>query len=474
MAERGARAAPSPASKTPAQWLETAIKAREVGSMAEAAAALDRVLEAAPKHPIPLRLRAKVALERGEGDALSRFDAALRVDPGNADLHLGKAQALEIAGDVRGARIVTQQIAQQAPGFVPALVVLSSLRLAAGEEDFTHGFAEAAKRAPQDPNILAAWCDAYAGIDRFAEAATVAAKARESFPGEPHFALLEAINAGSAGDWEWADKLFGALETQSVQRLCAETRHRLRSGDMEAAQGLLDKALRQAPRDVAAWALQGLVWRLSESDHAKERAHWLHEQAGLVQTRELLAPDGRLDRARARLAQLHASTSMPLAQSLRGGSQTRGILFHSAEPVLQELQQAIIATLEAYREDLPEADPDHPLLSERDTAWRLAGSWSVRLQGGRDHHAPHIHPSGLLSSALYITVPEVAQRQNEGWLEIGRPPQDLDLKMEPLTSVRPREGYLALFPSTLYHATTPFDAKGDRAERVTVAFDVIT
>ena len=144
MAERGARPDPSPASKSPEQWLETAIKAREAGAMAEAAAALDRVLEAAPKHPIPLRLRAKVALERGEGDALSRFEAALRVDPGNADLHLGKAQALEIAGDVRGARIVTQQIAQQAPGFVPALVFLSSLRLAACEDDFTQGFSVAA------------------------------------------------------------------------------------------------------------------------------------------------------------------------------------------------------------------------------------------------------------------------------------------------------------------------------------------
>ena len=56
----------------------------------------------------------------------------------------------------------------------------------------------------------------------------------------------------------------------------------------------------------------------------------------------------------------------------------------------------------------------------------------------------------------------------EGWLELGRPPADLRLDLGPVTSLRPREGYLALFPSTLYHGTTPF-AQG---RRMTVAFDI--
>jgi hypothetical protein len=39
----------------------------------------------------------------------------------------------------------------------------------------------------------------------------------------------------------------------------------------------------------------------------------------------------------------------------------------------------------------------------------------------------------------------------------------------------PREAHLALFPSTLYHGTTPFGAASSgAAERMTVAFDVVT
>ncbi|MEM7690538.1 MAG: tetratricopeptide repeat protein [Pseudomonadota bacterium] len=185
---------------TPEALLSTAMEAQQAGDLARASQALDDVLEAVPKHPLPLRLRARVALERCEEDALARYDKALRADPGNPDLHLGKAQALELAGDTKGARIVAQQIAAQAPGFIAGLSYLSALYLAAGEADFTAPFSAAASKAPQDPNILAGWVDALAGIERFDEAADIAANARKAFPDEPHFALLEAIHAGSAGE----------------------------------------------------------------------------------------------------------------------------------------------------------------------------------------------------------------------------------------------------------------------------------
>ena len=460
---------------TPEALLETAMKARASGDLALAAKALDSVLKVAPRHPIPLRLRARVALERGEEDALARFDQALRADPGNADLHLGKAQALEVSGDAKGARIVAEQIAAQAPGFIAALSFLSSLYLAAGEDDFAAPFASASKKAPQDPNILAGWVDALAGIERFDGAANVAARARDTFPKEPHFALLEAINAGSAGDWSRADAIYTDLSTESLQRWLAEARHRLRAGDLPAAQTNLDRAVAIAPHDTAAWALQGLVWRLSDTSQAKSRARWLHEQAGLVQFRELEDEAELLQSARTRLSQLHEAASMPLGQSLRGGSQTRGVLFQRPEPVLAELHQAVLRTLRAFRDELPETDPQHPLLHARDTAWQLAGSWSVRLRGGGDRHAAHIHPSGLISSALYLSVPEAAESaQKEGWLEIGRPPADLALDLEPLATIQPKEGHLALFPSTLYHGTTPFRGGEAKGDRLTVAFDVIT
>jgi hypothetical protein len=52
-------------------------------------------------------------------------------------------------------------------------------------------------------------------------------------------------------------------------------------------------------------------------------------------------------------------------------------------------------------------------------------------------------------------------------LEIGRPPGDLAIKLEPIASFTPLPGHLVLFPSFLYHGTRPFGS----GERLSVAFD---
>jgi tetratricopeptide (TPR) repeat protein len=454
-----------------------ALSERALGHPGEAARWYDAALAIEPTRARALHGRARIALERGEADAVTRFDRALSVTPGDADLWLGKAQALEVAGNVAEARAIAEQIAQQAPGYLAGLTFLAGLRLAAGETDFTAPFRDAAARAPEDPNIPATHIETLAGLDYAAEAAEVAAEARRRFAALPHFALLEAIHAGSAGDDARAGAIFAQLADDSPLRFLHEARHALRQRDPEAAERLLQRALAADPWDISAWALRGMAWRLA----GDSRAEWLHDQPGLVQLRPLVGREGLVAEAIAELRRLHAASSMPLGQSLRGGTQTRGILFHRTEPVLAELHAAIRATLETYREQLPPRDDTHPLLRHRDTPWRLMGSWSVRLTGGGsgagDYHTAHIHPQGIVSSALYLVVPEEAAdtQSRLGWLEVGRPPPDLRLDLEPLKVIRPKEAHLALFPSTLYHGTTPFGAsRRADAERMTVAFDVVT
>jgi hypothetical protein len=167
---------------------------------------------------------------------------------------------------------------------------------------------------------------------------------------------------------------------------------------------------------------------------------------------------------------LHDRSARPLGQSLRGGTQTRGGLFDRREPALSRLRDAIVETLEGYRSRLPPADAAHPLLRHRDRQWKIAGSWSVRLAGGGDHHTSHIHPQGIVSSAVYLELPPdvLDERAQAGWLELGRPATDLRLDLPPLMVIRPEPGHLALFPSTLFHGPHPFS----RATRMTVAFDV--
>ncbi|KPF61976.1 tetratricopeptide repeat protein [Porphyrobacter sp. AAP60] len=454
-----------------------AMSERALGRPAEAASWYDIALGIEPNRPRALHGRARLALERGETDAVQKFNRALAASPGDPELWLGKAQALEVAGDVGGARAIAEQIIGQLPGFLAALTFLSGLRLAAGEADFTAPFRTAAQRMPQDAAIAATHIETLAGLDFAAEAAEVAAEARRRFPGEAHFALLEAIHAGSAGDFNRAEAIFASLTDERPLRFLHEARHRLRVRDPAAAERLLGRALEPDPWDISAWALRGIAWRLADDP----RAEWLHGQPGLVQLRPLEADGGLLDDAIAELRKLHAASSMPLGQSLRGGTQTRGILFHRTEPVLARLHDAIRATLESYRSALSPQDDAHPLLRHRDAAWQLLGSWSVRLTGGDDgagdYHTAHIHPQGIVSSALYLVVPDAARDEDarNGWLEIGRPPPDLGLDLAPLRVIAPQEAHLALFPSTLYHGTTRFGAAGSAAaERMTVAFDVVT
>jgi hypothetical protein len=284
------------------------------------------------------------------------------------------------------------------------------------------------------------------------------------------FAFLEAVHAGSAGDWERAERIFAGLDFDTPLRALHEARHRIRSGETAQAEALLERALADKPWDIEAWALRGIVWRLA----GDARAEWLHEQAGLVELRPLVAREGLIADVVGELRRLHAGSAMPLGQSLRGGTQTRGILFHRTEPLLAELHEAIRATLEEHRKGFPARDDTHPLLRHRETPWQLAGSWSVRLTGGGakggDYHTAHIHPQGILSSALYLVVPEEAHGPDQqGWLEVGRPPPDLGLDLPPIRAIEPQEAHLALFPSTLYHGTTAFGS----AERMTVAFDVV-
>lgn len=414
---------------------------------------------------------AQQALVRGDPAALALFDRLLARDPGNARLWLGKAQALELAGDRRGARIVAEQLAEQAPGYTDALTYLAGLRLAAGEADFAAPFRTAAARVPRDPNIPAAHVEALSAADQSGAAAAIAAEARTRFPGESHFALLEAIHAGAAGAWDRAEAIFARLADNHPQRWLHEARHRLRGRDPAAAEQLLARVLAADPCDVAAWALRGIAWRLA----GDARAEWLHEQAGLVQVQPLEMRAGLPEEVAALLRHLHEAAALPLGQSLRGGTQTRGILFQRSDPVLAELHAAIRAVLETYRARLGPHDAAHPVLRRRDVPWQLAGSWSVRLTGGGDHHKAHIHPQGTLSSALYLAVPDEAQddTRRQGWLELGRPPPDLRLDFGPLHTIQPRAGHLALFPSTLYHGTTPFGTGGEQPdERLTVAFDV--
>lgn len=449
----------------PRYWSVRAAAERATGALAPAAASYDRCLALEPGHVRALHGRARVALERGETTTVDRFAAALERSPGDAQLWLGQAMALDASGRTAEARQVAEALVAQAPGWTDALELLAQLRWAAGErESFCEHFVDAALRAPDSADLFRSRCRMLAGVEQFERAAAVAAAGRAQHPDDPGFALLEAIHAGEAGDDTRAGAIFATLDLATPARWAHEARHWLRLREPARAEALLARSLADEPGHVGAWALRDIAWRML----GDERHAWLHGKPGLVSMQPLDWPDADLAALVTLLDRLHDSAGQPVGQSVRDGTQTRGGLFDRGEVELERFERAIEAALERHRAGLPPEDPAHPLLRHRDAGWRISGSWSIRLQrAGR--HTEHVHPDGLLSSAAYLVLPPPdLTHPDAGYLELGRPPPDLRLDLPPLVTLRPELGHCALFPSTLYHGTRPVTG----GKRMTVAFDV--
>ena len=235
----------------------------------------------------------------------------------------------------------------------------------------------------------------------------------------------------------------------------------LRKGDPAGAAAAAEQAARLLPKDQSAWALLSIAWRLLDD----EREHWLCDYENLVMPIDLGLDPRLLGTLEAR----HKLAAHPADQSLRGGIQTRGNLFEADDPVITGLARATKAAIEQRLAALrPEAG--HPFLGRITGRVGFPTSWSVRLASS-GYHISHIHPAGWLSSAYYVNLPpEVAAGEGQGALAFGVPDAALGLDLAPRRVVQPQEGYLVLFPSYMWHGTTPFVSS---APRMTVAFDAL-
>lgn len=458
------RTAEASLGELPRYWTTRAAAELADGEPGAAAVSYDAALQREPANARALHGRARASLERGEERAVADHERALTATPGDPHLLVGYAHALAAAGLLDEALTVAHSLATQLPNWTDGLELFAALRWASGEGSVFVDHYPRSAATNDAPAIYQSWAGMLSGVDRHGDAADVLAAARLRWPEDASLALAEAIAAGEAGDGARADALFEQYRCQGADWAIAEGRHKLRQGDPAAAEKLLAGALLEAPENVAAWGLRDLCWRLLDD----QRHEWLHGQQNLVRMLSLDLSDAQFDRARRLLTELHDRSAMPIGQSVKRGTQTRGALFHRTEPELTIIAQAISRALDLYRRDLPPGDPDHPLLRHRDGPWRVAGSWSIRLSGV-GHHAPHIHPRGILSSAAYFEVPtQVAHAGQPGWLELGRPPAELQVDLPPLALIKPEPGQCALFPSTMFHGTRPITA----GLRMTVAFDV--
>lgn len=433
---------------------------RQLGRHGDAAAAYDAALRAAPQLPTALRGRAQIALERGEADAAARFERALQAAPGDLELIYGYVEALEAGGDDRAAAVLEEVLAAR-PEWTAGHQLLARVRAERGDANWAAPLIAAAARRPGDRGLALAVADTLSHAERWNEALAILP------PGEQRDLVIRRAHylceSGAPADALAliADSAAAAAETAVIV-----ARAHIRLGAPDRAAEVLERAVAAHPAAIGVWGHLELAWRTI----GDERSAWLSGGAELIRAGDIGLSAAELEETAAHLRALHRTRAHPLGQSLRGGTQTRGALFVRPDPLLARLRAALEREVERYRAALPPTDPAHPLLRHRDARLRMGGSWSVRLTGS-GYHVHHIHSDGVLSSACYLALPDLTgdPAERAGWLELGRPPAELGLALDPIAAIEPRVGRLALFPSYLFHGTRPF-ANG---ERLSVAFDVV-
>ena len=361
-----------------------------------------------------------------------------------------------------------------APGHVETLAALAELLPQLGRADEALAGYHAVLH-PAEPPAL--WNSAIATAKALGDVATMrdwAERAQAAHGRRPEWALAQAAALSQQGedDAALAQAIAAARDypgNAAAENLCAWLL--LKAGDPLAAQPHALRASKLAPFDQSPWALLTVIWRLL----GDPRETWLADYDNLVIAADIETPDGWANRddfladLEATLTCRHVMRDAPADQSLRGGTQTRGHLFEGPDQVLRALRNTLTTTVETGLAGLT-PDATHPFRRRLARRVTMTGAWSVRLRG-QGFHISHIHHSGWLSSAFYVSVPpEIggAAAGVAGKLLFGVPDAALGFDLAPRRVETPVPGRLVIFPSYLWHGTAPFDSA---AARLSVAFD---
>jgi Tfp pilus assembly protein PilF len=427
-------------------------------------AALETITEAAwldPNSPQAAFGHAQIAFEAWQ-PAAALFKRAAALLPGQPDLIRNRALALAAEGEGVTAERLLEGVLAQHPGWIEGHRTLCAMRITNGEsESWDRSFAAAAAREPANTAIWLSWFQQHATRKDWAAARKVLDRAQQACPPSQGLALSALFLVAESGEGTPDFAPFTALADPGTD-LC-HIRYLLRTGQPEAALAVAQRHL-GAPQARMFWPYAGLCWRLL----CDPQAGWLDGEPLHAAAIDLDFTPQELAGLAAALRSLHRMKAPYPEQSVRGGTQTDRQLFFHPDPAIRLARDKVLAAVAEFAAALPH-QAGHPLLERGTGPLHFAGSWSVRLAGA-GFHASHTHVRGWISSACYVSLPEPDElgAPPAGWLSLGSPPPELRLDLPPLRQIEPKPGRLALFGSTLWHATEPFAA----GERLTFAFDV--
>ena len=424
----------------------------------------EQVLRLDPLLQWALEGRARVAMALREPDVAGHCRHALSLHDHEPDRQL--RMLVTVATELGFAALpLFEEFTGRNPTHAVAHQYLAELRAEMGAgDDFAASYLSALRSFPHEKELHLSYWRTLVRSGRSAEALEAMRAAESVFGHDRRYKLLKLDLANQSGLKDVAAGILNDLGEQPDTYLY-RAQHMLQTDQHLEAARCLERRLVAHPDDTSAWAMIEPLWRLLNDP----RHDWLIGSARLFGQVDLMLSASELGTIATTLRKLHRDRAPPIGQSVRGGTQTSGELFHRSDPAISLLMEALQEGVQSFVASLPPADEHHPFLKHRDAGWAFGPSWSVRLTE-HGYHAAHFHPGGIMSSATYIAVPDTTDTSTkQGWLEVGRPPTEFGLDLEPLVTIRPKAGRLILFPSYLFHGTRPF--RGE--ERLTVAFDLI-
>lgn len=404
-------------------------------------------------------------------EALLHIEAAVTKGGAAPQTKLVLARALLEAGQLDQSERAYAEVLAAAPLYYEAHTELAQLRwMLTGDADAALSALNASiAAAPADTELKIVKIQLLAEAGQKESAHALALQTASDAPGKAKALVAASETALALGQWEPAlnyAKGAAAITSAPFTSLTLAAAC-LAAGEPQDALDALRPIMLAAPYNQYAISLQAVAYRLL----GDERYHALYDYSALVRPFTLSVPKGwssladYLADVGAALKETHTWRAHPLRQSIKHGTQSTSILDRQ-NPALQALPEALDPCIRQYIADVGAGDD--VLRRRRSESYAIHGIWSIRMRAG-GWHIDHVHTAGWLSSACYIDVPEGAGA-GEGWLSFGRPGTPTRPACEAEYYVQPSPGQLVLFPSYMWHGTTPFTGAG---VRMTFALDVV-
>lgn len=339
------------------------------------------------------------------------------------------------------------------------------------KKNYLQSFQKAISLFPEEPAFLFHYVRRLFRLSLYDKMKEYLDKGKYRFSEYPEYKYLLAKALLRAGDTDHGLAILRTvannpqLSTEDHLDICENL---IEEGEFAVAEKNVSEILRAEPNNIAALAYWGLCLR--NNNDSKESL--LNNYDSLVKEYSVIniEKEARFySELVDALTKLHVSKEQPIDQTLMNGTQTRGHLFSTDNPVIKELVERVKKSIAEYIEQIQPLE--HPWLNLPDKQkFKFSGSWSVRLKNG-GYHSNHFHPMGKLSSVLYIVLPKAISvtTKREGFLKFGEPNLSGQHQFSTQRYVKPEAGKLVLFPSYYWHGTEPFT---DDEYRLTVAFDV--